>query len=284
MPIAMPRVVQRPTPNYSPSPIKHDLTVLHMTEGGYLGSVAWLCDPRANASAHRLLKADASELTQLAPLNLKAWHACAFNGRALSLEIEGFTARGLADATLDAAALIAAWDCLAYGIPPVWARGGQGRGVCCHHDLGPAGGGHVDICGVGDALWSRMMAAIQNAYEALKALPSLPSFALHGAPGPHEVAPTPDVTPAPSHGGAPRNEPGDVHAHPTPSRYPAHSIAALQADLNAIIKPATPLTVDGRFGALTSGALREFPASHGCKPDGLIGSESWAALDAAMRT
>ena len=276
----MPFVRQRPTPNYTPGAIQHDLVVLHMMEGGYEGSVAWLCDPRAHASAHLCLKADGSEVTQLAPLQNKAWAQCAFNGRGVSMEIEGHTAQGLSDLTLNAAALVAAWLCRVYAIPPVWARGGQGRGVCCHHDLGAAGGGHTDICGIGDATWTRMMAAIGGAYATLGAGP-LPAFALHGLPGPHQIDTPADVVATPSHGGAARAEPGDLHAHSTPSGYPAHSIAALQADFRAL-GVAPGLGVDGRFGPATQAALRAFQARQGLLIDGRVGPGSWAALDAAM--
>ena len=276
--IQMPTVRQSPSPNYSPVPIRHDLCVLHRTEGGYEGSVAWLCDPRSNASAHLCLKADGSEVTQLAPLGEKAWAQCAFNSRGVSVEIEGHTAQGLSDVTLNAAALVAAWLCRAYAIPPVWAKGGQGRGICCHHDLGAGGGGHTDICGIGDGTWQRMMAAIQSAYAALGDGP-LPAFALHGLPGPHEVAPV-TAQPLPSHAGAARCEPGDLHAHPTPSSYPAHSVAALQADLNTIMR--TSLVVDGRFGPATEAALRSFQITRGITGEWWAGPASWAAIDIAM--
>lgn len=141
MTILMPPVVQRPTPNYTRTAIAHDLIVVHRTEGGYAGACAWLCDPRAKASAHLVMKADGSEVTQLVPLQFKAWHACNFNGRSLGLEVEGFTRDGFGGDTARAAARIVAWLCREYGIPPTWARGGQGRGVCQHHDLGAAGGG-----------------------------------------------------------------------------------------------------------------------------------------------
>ena len=98
MATVMPRVRQTPTPNYTPSPIAHDLVVVHMMEGGYLGSVAWLCDPRAGASAHLCMSEDGAEATQLVPLSLKAWAQCAFNGRGVSLEIPGFTAQGVPEA------------------------------------------------------------------------------------------------------------------------------------------------------------------------------------------
>ena len=282
MPIALPSIIQMPTPNYTPVAIVPDLTVLHFTEGGYNGSRAWLCDPRARASAHRVMKADGREVTQHVPMLMKAWHACLFNGRALSLEIEGFTANGFSDVTLESAAQIAAWDCLAYGIPPVWAQGGKGRGVCCHHDLGADGGGHHDICEVGDATWQRMMTAVQNIYAEMKALPSLPAWALHGAPGPHEVVVTPDVRPEPSHAGAIRAEANDNHAHATPSRYPAHSIAALQDDLNRLFATQAPLEVDGRFGALTKAAVQRFQLQAHLDNDGVPGPATWAALDRAM--
>ena len=280
MNLALPRVVQMPTPNYSPSLIRHDIFVFHRTEGNYDGARAWLCDPRARASATGVLKLDGSEYTQLVGAQFKAWAQCAFNSFGPSLEIEGFTAQGMPDITRDAAALVAAWFCRAYAIPPRWARGGQGRGLVQHHDLGAAGGGHVDCSGVGSFEWLALVAATQAAYDALGKLPALPLFALHGAPGPHQVAATPDVTPAPSHGGAPRAEPADTHAHPTPSGFAQPSLAALQADLNAL--ESAGLTTDGRFGGMTSAALKRFQAAHGCANDGLIGPESWSAIDRAL--
>jgi peptidoglycan hydrolase-like protein with peptidoglycan-binding domain len=286
--LLMPPVRQIISPNYTPVEIKHDLVILHMMEGGYLGSIAWLCNPAVKASAHLCLKKDGSEMTQLVPANNKAWAQCAFNSKGVSIEIEGFTAQGMADMTLEAAAAVAAWLCIAYAIPPVWAKGGQGRGVCCHNDLGAAGGGHHDICGVGDGTWQRMMTAIEAAYVDLKAMAALPDFALHGLPGPHQVTPTPDAPQEPSHFGASRAEASDVHDHPTPSLYPAHSVAAMQSDLNALMPAgATKLDVDGQFGqrliSKTSKALQAFQVTHSITADGLSGPESWRALDEAMQ-
>lgn len=277
----LPPVKQIPSPNYRSTPIRHDLVILHMCEGSYAGSILWLCNPSVKASAHLVMKADGSEVTQLVPLSMKAWAEVQFNGSGVSIEIEGFTAKGLSDVTLNAAAVIAAWLCVAYDIPPTWAKGGQGRGVCCHNDLGAAGGGHVDICGVGDATWQRMMTAIGHAYDYLKSLPTLPPFALHGLPGPQNVVRFPDTTPTPSHNGAVRSEPDDAHAHATASAYPAHSVAALQSDLNAL---GAKLQVDGWFGAQTREALRAFQITHGLVGDGVVGPASWRALDAAVAT
>lgn len=277
--LTMPRVVQTPTSAYSPTPILHDLVFVHVMEGGSSGSVAWLCSSKL-ASVHLCMNEDGSLVYQLVPLGQKAWGECSFNGRGVSLELPGFTAQGLPDARWRAAALIVAWLCRAYAIPPVWAQGGQGRGVCQHHDLGAAGGGHVDCSPVGSPVWLTFIGYVKEAFDAFGDGP-LPPFALHGAPGPHEVSAPPFVPVEPSHGGAARNEPGDVINHPTASGYAAHSITALQADANTLgANPA--LVVDGGFGPKTEAWLRGFQATRGLVVDGLIGPASWAALDEAM--
>ena len=282
MAIAMPRVVQRPSPNYTPVPIRHDLLVTHMEEGGSAGSDAWLADPRAQAAPHFSINEAGDVTTQFVPCIFKAWAQCQFNGAGLSLEIPGFTAQGIPDARWQAAALIWGWASLVYDIPPVWAPNGLGRGICQHADLGAAGGGHHDCSPIGSPTWHKFIGYVQSARDELKALPSLPPLALHGLPGPadvsHEVS---TVVPTPSHGGAPRNEPGDVHAHATPSGYAAHSIAALQSDLNQLVLPGS-LSVDGWFGPETQRMVRSFQMTHGLTGDGIPGPATWAAIDAAL--
>jgi len=275
-----PPVIQRPSGNYSPSPIRHDLVIVHRCEGGYAGSVAWLSDTRANASAHLVMKADGSEVTQLVPLSMKAWAQCAFNSAGVSLEIEGYTADGLPDQTSQVAAQIVAWLCVAYAIPPTWAQGGQGRGVCQHVDLSAAGGGHHDACGLGSPTWLKFMASVQSYHDALSR-DTIPPFALHGVPNPHQVQLPPNATPTPSHGGAARNGPLDgKQAHPTASGYPHGSVADLQWRLN--MAGAMPqLAVDGFAGPATRVAIAEFQQKNGCFIDGLIGPQTWQALDAA---
>ena len=253
MTLTLPRVVQRPTQNYSATPIRHDLIIAHRTEGGYAGSVAWLCSPQANASAHLVMKADGSEVTQLVPLLFKAWAQCAFNSAGVSLEIEGFTAQGMAPQTVTAAASIVAWLCAAYNILPLWAKGGQGRGICQHHDLGAAGGGHVDCFGVGSAEWQGFLDAVTEAY---KALPSpLPDFALHGAPRPSAVVPVPNVAPEQSHGGAARVEPVAAVSPSNSDDLPAY----IQSALNA---RGAHIRVDGKLGDESLRAIADFISKH----------------------
>src|SRR5580693_503144 len=256
MTISLLAIKQTPSPNYSPSPIAHDLVICHLMEGGYAGSVAWLCSPRAGASAHLCMNNDGSEFTQLVPLSMKAWAQVAGNSKGPSIEAPGFTAHGVSEATLKGLALAVAWLLHAYGIPCQYARGGQGRGYCMHHDGGAAWGGHVDICPLDSATWATFEGFVKEQYDALAAGP-LPAWALHGLPAPHAVAPPPDVTPEPSHGGASRSEPGSVVAHPTASSYPHGSVADLQWRLNK--GGAQPiLAIDGLNGQHTRDAVAKF--------------------------
>ncbi len=272
-------IKQTPSPNYSPTPIAHDLVILHLMEGGCAGSVAWLCSRQAEASAHLCSNEDGSEVWQLVPLSLKAWAECAFNGRGVSIEYPGFTAKGVLDVTLRAMARHTAWLLHAYGIPCQHAVGGQGRGYCMHHDLGAAGGGHVDICGVNDATWQTLEGYIKEEYDAFSSGP-LPAWALHGLPAPHTLSLPPNVTPEPSHGGAPRSEPGDTIAHPTASGYPHGSIADLQWRLRKVgANPA--LGVDGDEGQATRAAIGVFQRAAGLPVTDDINLATWVALDAA---
>lgn len=281
MPLQMPAIKQVPSPNYSPSLIAHDLVILHLMEGGYEGSIAWLCKTSTKASAHLCMNEDGSEFTQLVPLSMKAWAQVAYNSKGVSIEAPGFTAKGVSDRTLGGMARATAWLLHAYGIPCQWAQGGQGRGFCCHHDLGASGGGHVDICGVGDATWRKFMSFVEQEYDTFDEEP-IPVWALHGAPAPHQVELAPNVPPEPSHGGASREGPPDPweDGHDTASLFPRGSAADIQWRLNkAGAQP--PLDVDGQAGKLTRNALAAFQGAHRLHIDGIIGPKTWAALEAA---
>lgn len=68
-------VPYRPTPNVS-GVLKPEGIILHDTAGDLVGtgSVAWLCNPQAKASAHVVVDRE-GKITQLAPLNVRTWHA-----------------------------------------------------------------------------------------------------------------------------------------------------------------------------------------------------------------
>jgi len=63
--------------------------VLHNTAGGFTGSVDWLCNREADASAH-LVIGRSGETAQLVPFEKKAWHAgnARMNANSIGIEIE----------------------------------------------------------------------------------------------------------------------------------------------------------------------------------------------------
>lgn len=164
--VILPPLIQKATPNQSS---RHgtniDLIVWHETAGSYIGAVSWLCNPAADASAHLVVREDGLEATQLVHIADKAWHAAAFNSRSIGVEHANVTSKGYAtDYQLRVSARIFGFLCLRNGIPPRFARGGQGSGVCRHSDLGSMGGGHTS-CGPGDSDWRRFLEMLHDEIE-----------------------------------------------------------------------------------------------------------------------
>lgn len=151
MAVALPPLVQDPSPNHSGrngAAITH--LVWHATAGAYEPSIAWLCNRASQASAHLVIDEHGDECTQLVPLHLKAWHAVAWNGFTVGIE-HASLGRGFASSEqLRRSARSLAWICHLYGVPPVFGLH-RPRGLVRHRDLGAAGGGHMD--GPTDQVW-----------------------------------------------------------------------------------------------------------------------------------
>jgi len=163
MSVVLPPLVQRSTPNKSGrNGERVRLLVWHETAGPYAGSVAWLRNPAAQASAHLVIREDGGECTQLVSLRLKAWQAAYYNPVSVGVEHANVTAKGYAtEEQLRVSARIFGWLCLHLDVPPRFARGGVGAGVCRHLDLGQLGGGHLQ-CGPGDAAWERFLVMLHE--------------------------------------------------------------------------------------------------------------------------
>ncbi|HEY8775812.1 MAG TPA: peptidoglycan recognition family protein [Gaiellaceae bacterium] len=139
---ALPRLVERFSPNWSSRQgARVRLFVWHSTIGSYLGAVAWLCNPVAQASANVVEREDGQEATQLVGWNEKAWHVAAYNRVAEGNEMAG-PPHTLAQ--LRTAACICADRLKVRRLPPRYARFGIGVGFTRHRDLGAKGGGHHD--------------------------------------------------------------------------------------------------------------------------------------------
>ena len=158
MTTVLPPLVQRKTPNRSSrngTPVT--LLVWHESAGAYAGSVSWLCNPQAQASAHIVIREDGLQATQLVALAEKAWHAEAFNGFSVGVEHADTLRRGYAtEHQLEVSARTFAWLCHTLSVPPRWSHDGQSPGITRHKDLGSLGGGHFQ-CGTDDGDWIRFL-------------------------------------------------------------------------------------------------------------------------------
>ena len=146
--VVLPPIYYRNSPNQSDRRTDVRTVVLHDTEGAYEGAVSWLCNPKAQASAHVVLDENGLNATQLVPYDRKAWSCETYNGQSINVEMAGLARVGYRDHQLRVAARIAAFFLHKYGLPAVHARpdlsGRLGRGWCLHQDLGILGGGHHD--------------------------------------------------------------------------------------------------------------------------------------------
>lgn len=278
MAIQMPSVIQTPSLNYTPKLIAHSKVILHRTEGGTAeGATAWLCRKDARASTHLVSRGDGTKVYQLVPLQYEAWGECSFNGQGISIEYPGYTAQGVPDALAEQMGIEGGWLLRAYGLPMRHAAGGQGDGLCHHHDLGEAGGGHTDVASIDGPDWQKIMAATQKAYDAFGAGP-LPPFAVHGLPNPHMVQLPPEVAPEPSHGGAVRAAPdAQSAAHPTLTGYPVASIHDWQERLR-IVGANPTLLMDDQEGGATRAAIGTFQRAAGLKVTNEVNADTWKAL------
>ena len=140
----VPPLVWKPSPNFSERTARVDLLVLHRCEGGYQGTIDWFMKPESQVSAHYVVPIDCHEVTQMVDLAKKAWHVCSYNSRAIGVEPEGYSKDGFPEPLLTTCATIFAYLAHHLQIPIRHAVGGVGPGICSHHDLGAAGGGHND--------------------------------------------------------------------------------------------------------------------------------------------
>jgi N-acetyl-anhydromuramyl-L-alanine amidase AmpD len=175
--VTLPALEQVPSPNRSGRRgARVDLLVWHETAGSYAGAVRWLCTPTVydahgnvrsgpNASAHLVIDEHGRQASQLVPLEVKAWHAADFNPRSIGVEHANTTAKGYAtERQLRVSARVFGWLCVRENIPPRWARGGHGPGVCYHGELGAAGGGHPQ-CGPEPQAWQRFLEYLHHELE-----------------------------------------------------------------------------------------------------------------------
>ena len=114
-----PPAVWSPSQNFSSragSPITH--IIIHDTEGSFAGSVSWLQDPVAQASAHYVIRSSDGYIVQLVREADKAWHVVCWNAWTLGVEHEGYVAQPayFTLAMYQASAKLVRHFCNTYGI------------------------------------------------------------------------------------------------------------------------------------------------------------------------
>ncbi len=125
--VVLPELDWMPSPNFSersPGIIPY-LIVAHRPVGSYHGSAKWLCEPKAQASAHVLTEGNGTEVdtaTQLVAWDKKAWACASFNSASYNIEVDDNAWDGTDRGAFAVAARIFAFICLQTGIPPVWSK------------------------------------------------------------------------------------------------------------------------------------------------------------------
>ena len=86
-----PPAVWEPSPNYYSDSNFHQLfLVVHDTEGPFAGSLSWLRNPNANASAHYIIRSSDGYVVQMVREKYAAWHVNCWNRLMLGVEHEGY--------------------------------------------------------------------------------------------------------------------------------------------------------------------------------------------------
>jgi hypothetical protein len=280
MALALPRLVQVPSPNWSSRRgAVIDTIVVHDCQGSGRGAAGYFATRASGVSAQFVCdEVDTDLVYQCVACGNKAWHACNANPYAIGVEMGGYAERGFPDAELDRAAWIVAWLMRAYGITNQFVTGRERNGWTTHFRLGAFGGGHTDFT-TDPAAEARFGRRVTDAYDALGQGP-LPDWGLHGVPGPRQVE-LPPAAPA-GFAGRPRelsDESGPT-LHLTPSGYPAHTMGDLQWKLRRV--GANPqLKVDTFDGPATEAAILTFKKAVGLPATPGLGAEFWAKLDRA---
>jgi hypothetical protein len=159
--VVLPNLLWKSSPNRSSrNGTKVHLIVAHRPVGSYEGSIATLCNPAQQASAHVITKPGGQEATQLVTWDDKAWSCMAFNSFSDNIEFNDEMWVGDDPEGLAVAARIVGFRCHVRGIPPVWTRDPMNKpGVCRHYDLGLVGGGHTDPT-TDDKVWEKFMVLV----------------------------------------------------------------------------------------------------------------------------
>ncbi len=279
--------------------------VIHVTQGSYAGSISWFQNPDSQVSAHYVIRSSDGEVTQMVRDADTAWHARSGNSYSVGIEHEGWVddPAWFTDAMYRSSAALTSHLADEYGIPkdrehivghsevpdndhtdpgpnwdwdyymelvggdpgdpgapsldfpayPTLSSGSTGPEVAALQHL-LTGNGHD--AGASDGQFGPQTEAAVRSFQTALGLTA------------DGVANAQTWTALLAAGGADALSEGST----------GESVSRLQRALTAAL--GRTVDIDGVFGPLTAEAVREYQESRGLGVDGLVGPETWGALQA----
>ncbi|MFF5335424.1 peptidoglycan-binding protein [Streptomyces sp. NPDC013181] len=293
--------------NYTPGRTATvDKVVVHVTQGSYAGTISWFQNPASVVSSHYVVRSSDGQITQMVRDADTAYHARSANASSLGIEHEGFVddPTWFTDTMYRSSAALTAALCEKYGIP-------KDRSHIIGHSEAP-GNDHTDPGPHWD--WDRYMELVGGTGAGDGTGDGL-SFAAYatqraGSTGPQVTA----VQRLLNAQGYPAGEEDGVFGTATEGAVKSFQTArGLDADgivgartwtalLSAGTTPelaegaagedvkrvqraltaalGSAVEADGSFGPATGTAVRSYQTSRELTADGIVGPDTWAALQA----
>ncbi|SCF69309.1 peptidoglycan-binding protein [Streptomyces sp. Ncost-T10-10d] len=283
-----------------------DKVIIHVTQGSYAGSISWFQNPTAEVSAHYVVRSSDGQITQMVRDSDTAYHARGQNASALGIEHEGFIddPSWFTDTMYRSSAALTRHLCDRYGIP-------KDRAHIIGHSEAP-GNDHTDPGPYWD--WNRYMQLVGGStgggnstdtlsftsYEtqrsgstgpqvkAVQQLLNEQGYAVGAVDGSFGPATKNAVMAYQANHGLTtdgvvggRTWTALLSAGPTTPLEQGASgdgVKRLQRSLTAAL--GSTVGIDGSFGQVTATAVRSYQASRGLTADGVVGANTWAALQA----
>lgn len=239
-----------------------DKVIIHVTQGSYEGSIKWFQDPKAEVSAHYVVRSSDGQITQTVRDSDTAYHAKQANASALGIEHEGYIddPSWFTDTMYRASAALTRALCDKYGIP-------KDRAHIIGHDEAP-GTDHTDPGRYWD--WNRYMGFVEgDSSSGNSGSTSNGSGTNGGTSGSTGDGGSSDGLGFASY---PLLQSGASGAH----------VTAVQQLLNT--QGFAAGAADGSFGAATLSAVKAYQTSRGLPAGGIVGPKTWTALLSAGST
>lgn len=283
-----------------------DKVIIHVTQGSYAGSISWFQNPTAKVSSHYVVRSSDGQITQMVRDSDTAYHARSANSSALGIEHEGFIddPSWFTEPMYRSSATLTAYLCDRYGIPKDRAHiiGHSEAPGNDHTDPGPnwdwthymqlvggdTGGGTTPDGLSFTAYTTQRMGSTGAQVKAVQQLLNEQGQAAGAADG--SFGPATQSAVAAYQAAHGLDQDGVVGARTWTALLSAGSTATLQegASGDGVKRLQRALTatlgsavgIDGSFGPATTTAVRGYQTSRGLTADGIVGPDTWAALQA----